>query len=176
MPRPTTFDLPREDIFGRIDRRIESSPVTPEDKDFLLCRLKELRLEVSRLRYPLTPATTHGDAHVKNLLLRDGEAILIDFERFAWGQPEWDLALTATECQTAGWWTPAEYGQFVEAYGYDVSSWEGGFDVLRATHEIKLTTWLMQNVNEFAEVASEYQTRMRTIRGIASASDRWHPF
>jgi thiamine kinase-like enzyme len=108
--------------------------------------------------------------------LCDSQSILIDFERFGWGQPEWDLALTATEYQTAGWWTPAEYGQFAEAYGYDVTSWSSGFDVLRAANEVMLTTWLMQNVNESAEVATEYKTRMRTIRGIASASDRWHPF
>ncbi|MDQ2791795.1 MAG: aminoglycoside phosphotransferase family protein [Actinomycetota bacterium] len=175
-PCPTTFDLPRGDIFGRVDRRIESAPVAAADKDFLLRRLEELRSEVSRLRYPLSPTVTHGDAHVKNLILYDDQAILIDFEQFAWGQPEWDLALTATEYQTAGWWTHAEYGQFAEAYGYDVTSWRSGFDVLRAAHEIKLTTWLMQNVNESVEVAAEYQTRMRTIRGIASASDRWNPF
>ena len=109
-------------------------------------------------------------------MMADGQPILIDFEQFAWGQPEWDLALMATEYRTAGLWSAAEYDQFVEAYGYDVSSWENGFDVLRATHEIMLTTWLMQNVNESSEVASEYQKRMRTIRGIADVSDRWHPF
>lgn len=175
-PCPTTFDLPRADIFGRVDRQIESAPVASADKDFLLRRLEELRAEVSRLRYPLSPTVTHGDAHVKNLMLCDSQSILIDFERFGWGQPEWDLALTATEYQTAGWWTPAEYGQFAEAYGYDVTSWSSGFDVLRAANEVMLTTWLMQNINESAEVATEYKTRMRTIRGIASASDRWHPF
>jgi thiamine kinase-like enzyme len=39
----------------------------------------------------------------------DGSVVLIDFERSAWGQPEWDLAMTATEHVTAGWWTGAEY-------------------------------------------------------------------
>lgn len=173
---PTTFDLPRQNIFGRIDRRIESASIPAEDKTFLLRRVEELRSEVSRLKYPLSPTVTHGDAHVKNLMMTDGQPILIDFEQFAWGQPEWDLALMATEYQTAGLWSAAEYGQFVKAYGYDVSSWENGFNVLRATHEIMLTTWLMQNVNESSEVASEYQKRMRTIRGIADVSDRWHPF
>lgn len=175
-PPPTTFDLPREDIFGRVDGRIEFASIPAADKHFLLRRVEELRSEVSRLNYPLSPTVTHGDAHVKNLMIADGQPVLIDFEQFAWGQPEWDLALMATEYQTAGLWTAAEYGQFVEAYGYDVSSWESGFDVLRATHEIKLTTWLMQNVNESSEVASEYQKRMRTIRGIADVSDRWQPF
>ena len=176
LPRPTTFDLPGEDILGRVRRRIDGASVSSADKDFLLNRLGELAAEVPRLRYPLAPAPTHGDAHVQNLMFRDGEAVLIDFERFAWGQPEWDLSMTATEYQTAGWWTESEYGQFVEAYGYDVTSWTDGFPVLRAVHEIKMTTWLMQNVNESPEIAKEYEKRMRTIRGKTADSENWSPF
>jgi aminoglycoside phosphotransferase (APT) family kinase protein len=176
LPQPTTFDLPGEDILGRVRKRIDGASVSPADKDFLLSRLSELAAEVPRLRYPLAPAPTHGDAHVQNLMFHDGQAVLIDFERFAWGQPEWDISMTATEYQTAGWWTDSEYGQFVEAYGYDVTSWADGFPVLRAVHEIKMTTWLMQNVDESPEIAKEYETRMRTIRGEAADSKSWRPF
>lgn len=165
MPRPTGFDLPDEDILGRVRGRIASAPVSTVDKDFLLCRFHELTVEVSKLRYPLAPAPTHGDAHVQNLMVSDSQPVLIDFERFAWGQPEWDISMTATEYLTAGWWTDAEYASFVEAYGYDVTSWAEGFPVLRAVHEIKMTTWLMQNVNESSDIAREYETRMQTIRG-----------
>jgi thiamine kinase-like enzyme len=100
--------------------------------------------------------------------------VLIDFERFAWGQPEWDLAMTATEYLTAKWWTDDEYRQFVDAYGYDVTCWTEGFDVLRAVHELKMTTWLMQNIAESPEIADEYQVRMRTLRGESSSG--WRPF
>ena len=164
MPRPTEFDLPNEDILGRVRKRIDAAPVSSPDKDFLLRRFHELASEVPRLLYPLAPAPTHGDAHVQNLMFYDSQSVLIDFERFAWGHPEWDISMTATEYQTAGWWTDAEYQSFVEAYGYDVTSWTEGFPVLRAVHEIKMTTWLMQNVNESAEIAREYETRMQTIR------------
>ena len=88
--------------------------------------------------------------------------------------PEWDISMTATEYLTAGWWTDAEYGSFAEAYGYDVTSWADGFRVLRAVHEIKMTTWLMQNVNESPDIAREYETRMQTIRGLGKP--RWRPF
>jgi aminoglycoside phosphotransferase (APT) family kinase protein len=118
------FDLPREDILGRVRKRIEAVSVSSADKDLLLSRLGELAAELPRLRYPRSPAPTHGDAHVQNLMIRNGEPVLIDFERFAWGQPEWDLSMTATEYQTAEWWTESEYAQFVEAYGYDVTSWK----------------------------------------------------
>jgi aminoglycoside phosphotransferase (APT) family kinase protein len=174
MPRPVAFDLPGEDILGRVGRRIGSAPVSLADKEFLFARFHELSTAVASLRYPLSAAPTHGDAHVQNLMISDNGPVLIDFERFAWGHPEWDISMAATEYQTAGWWTDAEYGSFVEAYGYDVTTWTDGFPVLRAVHEIKMTTWLMQNVNESPEIAHEYETRMKTIRGLDAPP--WHPF
>ena len=174
LPRPTGFDLPDEDILGRVLGRIGRAPISSVDKDFLLCRFNELSAEVSRLRYPLPPAPTHGDAHVQNMMIRDNRPVFIDFERFAWGHPEWDISMTATEYQTAGWWTDAEYESFTEAYGYDITSWTEGFPVLRTVHEIKMTTWLMQNVNESPDIAREYAARMQTIRGRPGVL--WHPF
>lgn len=174
MPAPSTFTLPPEDILDRVLPRLERAEIPEVDKSFLLSRLSELRSEVSRLRYPLAPAPTHGDAHNENLMFCDEQPLLIDFERFSWGQPEWDLAMTATEHLTAKWWTEDEYRQFTEAYGYDITSWVEGFDVLRAVHELKMTTWLMQNVAESPEIAEEYQLRMRTLRGESSVG--WSPF
>jgi hypothetical protein len=92
--------------------------------------------------------------------------VLIDFERFAWGHPEWDLSMTATEYQTAGWWTAAQYAQFADAYGFDVTGWDG-YPLLRAAHELKMTTWLAQNAGESPDAAREYTARMRTLRGQA---------
>jgi aminoglycoside phosphotransferase (APT) family kinase protein len=175
LPRPTTFELPNENILGRVRSRIEGATVSARDKDFLLNRFEELAAEVSHLDYPLAPAPTHGDAHTGNLMVHDGQSTLIDFERFAWGQPEWDLSMTATEYQTAGWWTESEYARFAEAYGYDIMSWVEGFPTLLAVHEIKMTTWLMQNVNESPDIAREYENRMRRIRRENTAPP-WRPF
>jgi aminoglycoside phosphotransferase (APT) family kinase protein len=175
LPRPTTFDLPNENILGRVRSRIEVAPVSTQDKEYLLNRFEDLKTEVSRLDYPLAPAPTHGDAHTGNLIVHGTQGTLIDFERFAWGQPEWDLSMTATEYQTAGWWTEAEYATFAEAYGYDIMSWVDGFPTLVAVHEIKMTTWLMQNVNESPDIAHEYENRMRKIRGESTAKP-WRPF
>lgn len=174
MQAPADFILPPEDIFGRVLPRLEQAAIPEDDKLFLLSLFDELQSKVSRLDYPLGLAPTHGDAHNENLMFRDDVPLLIDFERFAWGQPEWDLAMTATEYLTAKWWTEDEYRQFVESYGWDVTSWVEGFDVLRAVHELKMTTWLMQNVAESSEIASEYQLRIRTLRGEPSAG--WRPF
>ncbi len=130
---------------------------------------------MAALDFPMPPSPTHGDAHSENLMIEpDGRVVLIDFERFAWGQPEWDLAMTATEFVTAKWWTQEQYDEFATAYGYDVMTWEG-FDTLRRVHEIKMTTWLMQNVGVSQQIADEYHLRMRTIRGTGSG-EGWRPF
>ena len=174
MPPPTTFMLPRENVLGRVRQRVEAATVPPTDKTALLQRSDHLESQLRQLRYRLHPAPTHGDAHSENLIICDDQPVLIDFERFAWGQPEWDLAMTATEYLTAKWWTDDEYSQFADAYGYDVTSWTEGFDTLRAVHELKMTTWLMQNITESREIADEYQVRMRTLRGEPSLG--WRPF
>jgi aminoglycoside phosphotransferase (APT) family kinase protein len=166
--------LPDEEILGRIESRITAAEAPSVDKKFLLERLEDLRSALPRLHYPLNPGPIHGDAHSENLMIQDGQPILIDFERFGWGQPEWDLAITATEYLTAKWWTKDEYDQFAEAYGYDVTTWTEGFDLLRATHELKMTTWLMQNVAESPEIATEYEVRVQTLRG--EPSPGWRPF
>jgi aminoglycoside phosphotransferase (APT) family kinase protein len=172
--RPVAFELPDEDILGRVESRILAATVPEEDKRFLTERFRELKTAVAELRFPLAPAPTHGDAHSENLMIGDdGRVILIDFERFAWGQPEWDLAMTATEYLTAGWWTEAEYKGFADAYGYDVMTWEG-FEVLRAVHELKMTTWLMQNVHESPKIAAEYANRVETLR--TGRTSGWQAF
>ena len=99
---------------------------------------------------------------------------LIDFERVAWGQPEWDLAVTATEYVTAQFWTTEQYEAFVDSYGYDVMTWSG-FPALRRVQELKMTTWLMQNVDESPDIRAEYENRMEAIRA-GEPRGAWRPF
>lgn len=174
LPRPDSFALPREEILGRVRGRMETAPVADVDRDFLLQRLDELAAELPRLRFPLGPTVTHGDAHVQNLMITSAGPVLIDFERTAFGQPEWDLAMTATEYLTAGWWTPPQYDEFCRSYGFDITEWDG-FPVLRAVHELKMSSWLAQNVAESPDIAREFETRMQTLRGLSSERN-WRPF
>jgi len=174
LPAPTSFALPPEDVLDRVHTRIERAPIAFADRAFLLALLDDLAAAVAELTYPLAACVTHGDAHVQNLMVTDDEVVLIDFERVAWGQPEWDLGMTATEYVTAGWWTNEQYSAFVDSYGFDVTRWDG-FDTVRRVHEIKMTTWLMQNVNESPEIAEEYAHRMLTIRD-GRRDVPWRPF
>lgn len=81
--------------------------------------------------------------------------------------------MTATEYLTGGWWTDDQYKEFVDAYGYVVTTWHD-FETLQAIHELKMTTWLMQNVEESQEIADEHRPRMRTIR--PGELPGWQPF
>lgn len=115
------------------------------------------------LDFPLPESVNHGDAHMQNLMITDDRAELIDFEGFCWGHPEWDLAMTATEYLTAGFWTTPQYHAFVDSYGFDVTSWSG-FPVLRRAREVSMTTWLMQNVHEAPKIHDEFEARIETLR------------
>lgn len=174
LPAPDDFRLPAQDPLQRVRPRIEAARVTDGERSFLLQTFDELLGAIDELQFPLPEGVNHGDAHVQNLMVADGRAQLIDFEGFCWGHPEWDLAMTATEYVTAGFWTAEQYGQFVDAYGFDVSTWSG-FDVLRRAREISMTTWLMQNVEEVPEIRAEFDKRMTTIR-TGQPTARWCPF
>lgn len=174
LPKPQSFELPRIQINNRVERRLETAPVQEVDKSYLLAKFRELRTALDTLDFPLAESPVHGDAHIKNIMVVDETAILIDFEGVGWGHPEWDLSMTATEYATAKWWTDRQYKTFAEEYGYDITTWDG-FDILRQIQEIKMTTWLMQNVSHSSNIAHEFATRMLTIR-TGKTSDPWRPY
>jgi len=175
LPVPNSLPLPAFDILDRVATRIaRASELPASEREFLTTRLAELQHEYEGLRFTLPRAAVHGDAHQSNLIVRsDGEILLIDFERFAVGHPETDLAVTATE-YLVGWHTDAAYSQFCEVYGFDVMSWSG-FPVIRAINELKMTTWLMQNVRESERIANEVRTRLASLHD-PGAPRHWHPF
>jgi aminoglycoside phosphotransferase (APT) family kinase protein len=174
LPVPGSLPLPELDMFGRVAKRIDAAHISETDRSFLTDRLSSLRARYQDLRYALPPSAVHGDAHQSNLIKRpDGTAILIDFERFAFGHPETDLSVTATE-YLIGWHTDEQYAGFVRAYGYDVMDW-AGFPVIRAVNELKMTTWLMQNIGESDRIAAEFRTRLASLRDDRAPRD-WQPF
>jgi len=175
LPVPLAVCLPQLDIFGRVSARIVQADNTlAGEREFLSERLHELRQQYASLRFALPPSAVHGDAHQSNLIVRsDGEIALIDLERFAFGPPESDLAVTATE-YLVGWHTDEAYAQFCEVYGFDVMSWDG-FPVVRAVNELKMTTWLMQNVRHSEQIAQEARNRLTSLHE-PDAPRSWRPF
>ncbi len=172
---PEGLELPAYDVFGRSDLRIETVPGIPDDdREFLHKRGGELRDRLSELHFDIPKGPVHGDAHWGNLMVdRSGQVVLIDFENFCFDYPEWDLMVPATEYDSMGWVGDADYTEFVEAYGLDLRAWSG-FATLRAIQEFRMTTWLMQNVNENPDVANEYARRIASLRD-DDAPRNWLP-
>jgi len=172
---PAVLDLPAWDMFGRVGARIDAATEIPPDVTcFLRERLSRLTIEYDNLSYSLAPCAIHGDAHDGNLIMTpSGDTVMIDLERFAFGPPEADLTVTATE-YLVGWHSAAEYHEFSRIYGFDVMSWPG-FDVMRRVNELKMTSWLMQNVAEDEAIAAEFQNRLASLHD-DDAPRHWEPF
>ncbi|MFI0777744.1 phosphotransferase enzyme family protein [Streptomyces sp. NPDC021212] len=172
---PDGLSLAPFPALDRTDRRIDAATDIPEDdREFLRKRARELRDRIGDLRFESKKGPVHGDAHVQNLMVdRNGRVILIDLERFSFDHQEWDLMVTATEHHSLRWQTPEQYAEFTGAYGRDLREWSG-FATLRGVQEFNMTTWLMQNVSESAEVAEEYARRVASLRD-DDAPRNWHP-
>ncbi len=163
LGRPSGFRLPTVEGFGHVPERLAASPVSAADKDFMRRRVAELQHDLHRLEFRLPEVAVHGDAHIANLMIEpSGSAVLIDLEAFAWGHAEWDLAKTAAEA-AMGMHEEGGYEAFVAAYGYDVTSWSG-WSVLKAVMQLKMVTWLAQNVGQAPRIKAEYEKRIQTIR------------
>jgi aminoglycoside phosphotransferase (APT) family kinase protein len=173
---PEELNLPEFDPFGRSARRLAhpSSSVKPADVAFLKELFDQLEKEVADLKFALPPCAVHGDAHPGNLIRgADGQVIMIDFEAFCFGPPEWDLSLTASYRYTLDWLDDASYQAFAEAYGYDVTDWDG-WSTLRRVREFTMTTWIMQLVDDPA-AAREFAHRMDDLR-TGRLPRLWRPF
>lgn len=163
MERPADLELPVVQPFGHVSARLEKAPIPAADADFLRRRVQELEQEIDSLAFELPSAALHGDAHVKNVMIADdGHAILIDLEAFSVGPAEWDLAKTAAET-SMGMLAERDYADFVDGYGYDVTKWSG-WPVMQAIQQVKMISWLAQNVDHSARLRSEYEKRIATIR------------
>lgn len=177
LPVPEWLALPNFQPFSRVERRLNCPPpeATSEEVDFLRSRFKQLQDAVANLKFQFPFGPVHGDAHPKNLLRRTtGDVVLLDFEAFCWGPREWDLSLMAGYRYGFEWLSEREYADFINAYGHDISQWEG-FRVLSAIRELGMTTWLMQLAGHDASCRDEFHLRVDDLRS-GRYPRRWRPF
>ncbi|MFD5554715.1 aminoglycoside phosphotransferase family protein [Streptomyces sp. NPDC127068] len=171
---PARLRLPAFDAFGRTELRIQRAPIQERDRTFLRHRVSQLREELAGVRFDSVPTPIHGDAHSQNLMVDStGRVVLIDFENVSFDHPEWDLMVTAVEHHSLRWQSPAQYAEFVAAYGRDLRQWPG-YETMRRIQELRMTTWLMQNIIESDAVADEYRRRIAALRD-DRAIRNWQP-
>jgi Ser/Thr protein kinase RdoA (MazF antagonist) len=155
---------PPMDPVGRARRQLPLAPLPPPDRSFLLDRLADVATGYEALTFPLGEGLLHGDATVANVVHdRDGRATLIDFDLVRTGPREWDLLRTATYHRRLGWHTAAEYRDFCDGYGVDVTAWPG-FDVTADLAELLQVAWLAEAASRRPVLAAELRTRLDTLR------------
>jgi hypothetical protein len=164
VPVPVDSILSAVEPFGRFEERLRTAAIlSPDDKRFLVEYRDELANQWNSTRFDLPTAVVHGDAHMENLLrAADGRLAFVDLESVAIGPPEWDLTLTALylECD---WFTPDQYDDFVEAYGFDVRA-SSAWPVLRGARMLRMITWLAQSAGDYPERAAQLRHRLESLR------------
>lgn len=167
LPQPETFELPELAPFVRLAQRIESAnTISADDQNWLLSRLGDLQAAYNDLPPGLPRCVVHGDAWAGNVVVTaDKTSVLLDLERCALGPPEWDLVSTAVTYVTTAKIDRAEWTAYCEAYGYDVTTWEG-FNVLRDVRELRQTTMAAQvALTDPQRYAAQAAHRLACLRG-----------
>ncbi|MEV0469640.1 phosphotransferase family protein [Streptomyces prunicolor] len=165
LPVPA-FEIGELDPFVRIETRLARARVlSDDDRAWLLARLAELRIAWADLPAGLPRCIVHGDAWRGNVaVIADGSRILMDFERAAVGQPEWDLTSTASALDTFGSISRDEYVAFCRAYGHDVRVWDG-YPVLLGIRELRQVSIAVLLSEGNPVIAEQARFRIACVRG-----------
>ena len=177
LPPPTGFSPGALAPLIRVHERIESATiVNEEERAWLHRRTEQLAQEWDSLPRGLPWCVVHGDAWVGNVAVtEEGAAVLLDFERCSFGPPEWDLVHSAIKFTSFGW-AEGQYEEFVAAYDYDVTAYEG-FETLRDIRELRMTTFALQCARESSAYTPEARLRLDCVRGKRGPRpwQGWHP-
>ena len=161
---------PMADIRRRLGDAVD---IDPADHRFLQERCDYLEEQLERLEFPLPPAVIHADAHLGNVIGGPDGPLLCDLDSLCIGQPEWDLTPIAVGSLRMGY--PASWHEeLAEAYGFDITSWEG-FAILRELRELKITTGVLPILRSNPSVRQQVEWRLRTIRE-GDLDTQWAPY
>ena len=172
LPAPG-FALPPREPLALVEPWLDSADaaVSLEDRRFLLRLRDELLAAYGALEPMLPRGVIHGDALLRNVGVHGGRALLLDLETCAFDLRELDLALTPLAAVRYGL-APDAPREFADAYGVDVTSWEG-YPVVRAVRELAATAWVAQHVPGKPAAQEEFAHRVRCLReGDLDAA--WH--
>lgn len=172
LPAPEGVEQwdPLRDVRSRV---ADAEELAVADRRFLLRRCSEVEVALRELEFPLARGLVHGDAHPGNVIVGPAGPTLCDFDSSCVGPPEWDLTPLAVGRERFGD-SPERYLELADAYGFDVTRWEG-YPVLRAARELKLTTSVLPILRSHPEVRGELVRRLSDLRA-GRGGTRWTRF
>jgi aminoglycoside phosphotransferase (APT) family kinase protein len=154
----------RLDPFARIDHQIAAATGLDERERR---RLHQHRNQFAE-RWAASPwphhapqVLVHGDAHVYNSLILEGQVHLLDFEDTALGPWPWDLA-TPVMYQRIGWMSPAELDATISAYGRDPQQ-IADFDLLVSIRMLRATCWYASRSGREPHVLDQVRLRIASL-------------
>lgn len=148
-----------------------STALSANESRFLAERADVLERQLAELAYALPRAVLHGDPQHRNALhAGDGRVVLCDWESAVLGQPEWDLVTVEIHCRRFGY-PEAHYRDFVDAYGFDVTTWSG-YPVLRDVRELRMITTNARKSTGQATKLTEVHRRIAALRR-GHTEQRW---
>ncbi|MDH6108349.1 aminoglycoside phosphotransferase (APT) family kinase protein [Kitasatospora sp. MAP12-15] len=171
LPHPP-FEIRPLDTVGAIRRSIATITALPsEDLQYLSSHLDHLEKELADLHFALPPAVLQGDPQHRNALHDGDHAVLCDWDTTAFGSPEMDLVTIEIHCRRFGY-GPAHYAAFANAYGFDVTTWDG-YTVLRDLRELRMIT---TNAKRAAAASATLAEVTRRIEGLQHGDHqmRWN--
>ena len=166
LPVPGDVALGTLSPFIRLPERITAAVTLPaDDRAWLRTRLAALEQAWPTVTNTLPVCVVHGDAWAGNVVATDdGRVILLDLERCSIGPPEWDLVSTAVKYVTYGHIDRLQYQKFCDAYGRDVTTWDG-FSALRDIRELRMTCFAAQQAATQPRIEPEARLRVDCLRG-----------
>ncbi|WP_255953703.1 phosphotransferase [Streptomyces odontomachi] len=174
LPEPE-FPLPRRELLGGVERwlRLAGDAIDPADAAYLRARRDSFASEAAALTPHLPAGPIHGDALPRNVHVGPEGPVLVDLETFSSDLREHDLVVMALSCDRYGLGATV-YGEFTDAYGWDVRTWEG-CAVLRGARETASCAWVAQHAPSNPKALKEFRRRVASLRD-GDATVRWYPF
>lgn len=155
---------------------VGAAALSPSDQRWLLARIDEVQRDLAALDWPLGHGLIHGDAWAGNLLwdiAAEHEPVRLgDWDTACYGPLEVDLIPSyhaAVRYGRGPRWAEA----FAQAYGYDLSSWDG-FPILYAMRDLVQLAGPLRRAAHESTFAAAVQQRLDGIK--TGDQGQWREF
>ncbi len=172
LPLPWCDEASWLDLDASLDAAEVARVVAVADIEILRGCWEELRSWGDRCRAAGGAVVCHGDVHPQNVIMRQGQPIVIDWDTICLGPPQWDHAalLTWSECWGG---EPGAYPDFAAGYGTSFGTDQLADDLARLRLLAATVNLIGRGANSPLH-ALEARRRIRYWRGETSAPT-WTP-
>lgn len=177
LPIPPDIDLPPLEPLSDLQERLSNvTSTTADDAAWLLARVKELESRYPQAISGLPTGLVNGDAWQENVAVTDDRnKIVLDLESFCTGPQYWDLIPMAVDHTDFNRISASEYGDFVAAYGFDVTHTRD-YRTLADMQELRWITYVVDKAEHNPAAAKQAAHRISCVKGRIPKPWTWDAF